>query len=416
MATAGSDPDLARPAAPRLVLFILWLLVFSAASQTMIVAPILPRLGEALSVRTGLLGTLVGVYSLMVGVVAVLCGPVSDRIGRRRILLLGSGLMTLAMFLHGLPGSYLSFLAVRILAGIAGGVLSGAAVSYIGDLFPYARRGWAIGWVMSGSAFGQVAGLPAGVVLAHRFGVAAPFFAFGVTMAVTFGLVLIHLPQPVVRRSRRPLTLRHAVDAYRSLVSRSEVRAAASGFFLMSFGVAAYLVYLPTWLERVRGADGGDIAWLFLVGGVASVLGGPWAGSLSDRLGRRTVILGACALLSVAMVATPVGATSLAAIFPLFFATMLFVTMRQSPYSALLTGLVRSPRRGTLLSLSVALGQLGFALGSTLAGPLYSVFGYASTAAVAAGSVVVMAVVVGRWVPEVGEREEAVVGGIVEVA
>ncbi|RMH22138.1 MAG: MFS transporter, partial [Gemmatimonadetes bacterium] len=123
----------------------------------MIISPLLPEIGRALSIDDAVLGTLVSAYSLMVGLFAILSGPVSDRIGRRRMLLLGAGTMTLALAAHQAVDSYASFLAVRVFAGIAGGMLSGAAVSYVGDYFPYERRGWATGWVMSGSAFGQIA-------------------------------------------------------------------------------------------------------------------------------------------------------------------------------------------------------------------------------------------------------------------
>ena len=86
------------------------------------------------------------------------------------MLLLGSGVMTVALLLHLLANSYLMLIAMRIFAGAAGGMLSGAAVSYIGDCFPYNRRGWATGWVMSGSAFGQIVGIPLGILLAGRWG------------------------------------------------------------------------------------------------------------------------------------------------------------------------------------------------------------------------------------------------------
>ena len=128
---------------PYVVVFTLWLLVFSSASQTMIISPILPQIGDDLDIADAVLGTLVTAYSLMVGLFAILSGPVSDRIGRRRILLVGCGVMTVALASHGLVDSYWSFLGVRVFAGMAGGVLSGAAVSYIGDYFPYDRRGWA---------------------------------------------------------------------------------------------------------------------------------------------------------------------------------------------------------------------------------------------------------------------------------
>ena len=115
------------------IVFSLWFLVFSAASQTMIISPILPQLGEELGIRDAVLGTLVTAYSLMVGIFAILAGPVSDKIGRRRILILGTAVMTVALVLHNFVVGYVSFLAVRVFAGMAGGILSGAAVSYIGD-------------------------------------------------------------------------------------------------------------------------------------------------------------------------------------------------------------------------------------------------------------------------------------------
>jgi predicted MFS family arabinose efflux permease len=132
-----------RDTSPFLVVFSLWLLVFSASSQIMIISPILPQIGEELSIPDTLLGTLITAYSLMVGLFAIISGPISDRFGRRRILIMGTGIMTVALICHYLVVDYYSFLAVRIFAGSAGGILSGAAVSYIGDYFPYSRRGWA---------------------------------------------------------------------------------------------------------------------------------------------------------------------------------------------------------------------------------------------------------------------------------
>ena len=81
-------------------------------------------------------GTLVSVYALIVGVFALVNGPISDKIGKRRVLLIGAGLMTIALALHGLASSYMTLLLVRTFARLAGGVLSGSAVSYVRRLFP----------------------------------------------------------------------------------------------------------------------------------------------------------------------------------------------------------------------------------------------------------------------------------------
>jgi predicted MFS family arabinose efflux permease len=392
-----------RPS-PYLVVFTLWLLVFSAASQTMILSPILPRIGEELAIADAALGTLVSVYSLMVGVFAIIAGPISDKVGRRSILLLGTAILTVALALHGLVEGYRSFLAVRVFAGIGGGVLSGAAVSYIGDYFPYNRRGWATGWVMSGAAFGQIVGIPLGIVLAGRWGFRAPFYIFALTMAATVLLLWLRIPQPGVRRSEGRLSARRAGADYLTMLRRPEVAWAAVAFFVMFLGVSVFVIYLPTWLERDLGATPNQIATMFLVGGIANVVTGPQAGRLSDRIGRKGIILLSCIGLSVVMVGTPFAVTSVWWAYPMFFLTMVLVAMRVSPFSALLTALVKDERRGSLMSLTVALGQLGFALGGAVAGPLFSGVGFVSNAALGAVFVLAMGLIVWRFIPEPGAQ------------
>ncbi len=389
-----------QEASPYLIVFSLWLLVFSASSQIMIISPILPQIGEQLDIADTLLGTLVTAYSLMVGLFAVISGPISDRIGRRRILLIGTGIMAVSLVAHFLVVDYFSFLAVRVFSGVAGGILSGAAVSYIGDYFPYNRRGWAVGWVMSGSAFGQIFGIPMGVVLAGRFGFRAPFYLFAVTMALTFILLWVKLPQPPIRKREGRLTLGSAVSDYWEMLKRKEIAAAAVAFFLMFLGVSIYVVYFPTWLERSIGFSPNQIASLFLVGGIANVLTGPQAGRLSDKIGRKLIVLLSCIGLFFVMLGTTVVIQNLWLAYPVFFLTMVLVAMRISPFSALLTALVPDHNRGSLMSLTVALGQVGFGLGGALAGPFYSEFGYGSNTIIGAVSVLGMGVIVWYMVPE----------------
>lgn len=389
-----------RETSPYLIVFSLWLLVFSASSQIMIISPILPQIGEQLGVPDPLLGTLVTAYSLMVGVFAIISGPISDRVGRRRILLMGTGIMALSLVCHALVVDYFSFLGVRLFSGVAGGILSGAAVSYIGDYFPYNKRGWAVGWVMSGSAFGQIFGIPMGVVMAGELGFRAPFYLFAVTMVLTFLLIWRRLPQPPIRKRPDRLTVGGAIKDYWAMLRRREIASASVAFFLMFLGLSIYIVYLPTWLERTVGFSPNQIASLFLVGGIANVLSGPQAGKMSDRMGRKFIVLLSCLGLFVVMLATTLIVQDLWVAYPLFFVTMVLVAMRVSPFSALLTALVPDHNRGSLMSLTVALGQVGFGLGGALAGLLYSGMGYVSNTVIGAISVLGMGLMVWFLVPE----------------
>ena len=387
-------------ASPGIVVFALWLLVFAASSQIMIITPILGQIGEELGIGESALGTLVSAYSIMVGIFAILAGPVSDKIGRRQILLLGTGVMTGALLMHHFVIGYYSFLAVRVGAGCAGGILSGAAVSYIGDYFPYNRRGWAIGWVMSGMAFGQIAGIPIGILLAGAYGFKVPFYLFAAAMAATFVLIWFRVPQPDVQRVAGRLTVVSAVRNYRAMLAQSEIAAAAVAYFTMFLGVSFFVVYLPYWLEQSLGASSTEIASLFLVGGIANVLTGPQAGKLSDRIGRKRIIILSSVGLSLVMLLTTVLVREFWAAYLLFFVLMVLVAMRLSPFSALLTALVSDERRGSLMSMAIALGQVGFAVGAAAAGPLYSGFGYGSNTVLAAAAVLIMAGILAYLVPE----------------
>ena len=384
----------------RLILFALWLLVFSASSQIMIISPMLPQIGAQLKIPEAWQGTLVSSYALMVGVCALVTGPISDKFGRRRVLLAGTGLMTLALALHAAAASYAALLLMRALAGAAGGVLSGAAVSYVGDYFPYERRGWANGWIMSSTAMGQILGVPLGTLLAGRYGFRAPFLLFALTMGATFLLVWRFVPQPEVRRSIGRLTIRVALKSYVELLRRPATVAAAATYALMFLSIALYVIYLPTWLTIKHGASPAQIASLFLAGGIANAMTGPVAGRLSDVLGRKALILSSCAGLIVLMLATTFLVRAFWVAYPLFFLLMMFVAARMSPFQALLSGLVEDEQRGKLLSLAISVGQLGFAAGGALAGIAFTRHGYASNTIAAAAAVFLMALLVWRYPPE----------------
>lgn len=389
------------------VLFALWLMVFSASSQVIIISPILPRIGEALAVREALLGTLVTSYAVMLSIFALITGPISDKFGRRRVLLIGSGFMTFSLLLHGVADTYLSLLSVRALAGAAGGTLSGAAVAYVGDYFPYDRRGWANGWVMSGIAFGQIIGIPLGTILADLINYRWPFLMFGLTMGAAFVLIWRVVPQPDVQRDVRRLSFRRSITDYIGLMKDPVTGAAAATYFLMFMSMGFFVIYLPTWLERSLGVSGEAIASLFLIGGLANIATGPLAGKLSDRIGRKPLVISSCIGLAVVMLLTTYVIHSMWMAYVMFGLAMVMIAMRMSPLQSLLSALVSGGRRGILMSLAVAVGQIGIGISGAIAGPTYTQYGYLSNSVLGAIAIALMALLVWKRLPEpTGEEAE----------
>ncbi len=350
----------------------------------------------------------------MIGVFAIIMGPLSDKIGRRKILLLGSTGMTIALLLHSLSMNFISLLLFRALAGMAGGVLSGAAVSYVGDYFPYEKRGWANGWIMSGIAMGQILGIPMGTFLAELYGFKFPFLLFGVIMGLTTILIFFKVPQPDIVLQESKITFKTTFKKYKSLLLKSDIQAVALSYLLMFMSLSIFLIYLPSWLTKEFNVTVSDIGWVFFAGGIANAIAGPNAGKLSDKMGRKNMILSSCFGLALLMALTTFFVTSFWISFVLFPIAMILIAMRISPFQALSSELVPASNRGSLMSMLVAFGNIGSGLAGAVAGPLYSSYGFLSNTLLGAFTIIVTAFIVWKLVPE-PELKKPTVQKLIEI-
>jgi predicted MFS family arabinose efflux permease len=267
---------------------------------------------------------------------------------------------------------------------------------------------------MSGVPVGLILGIPLGRMMAVGYGFRTPFVAFAVVMAAAYLFIQFGVPQPDVERAAHRPTVAGSLRQYAALLRAPDTAAAAAIYFVMYLGLGLLVVYLPQWLTEqfplevaffgrplaVAGMPVDFIASLFFAGGVASVLVGPQAGRLSDRLGRKPLILASCVGLAVVTFALPYAVTERWVAYPLYIAIMGLFAMRMAPLQALLTALVPGQQRGAFLSLTIALGQIGTGLGATLGGALYGRWGYPSNTVASTGFMVLMAVLVWRFLPE----------------
>src|SRR5690606_2476154 len=127
-------------------------------------------------------------------------------------------------------------------------------------------------------------------------------------------------------------------------------------------------------------------------------------GRLSDRIGRKPLVIWSCLGLAVVMVLTTFLVVNMWMAYLLFSITMVMVAMRISPLQSLLTALVIDAKRGILMSLAVSIGQIGIGISGALAGPAFTRFGYVSNTVMGAIAILLMAILVAWKLPEPGEQ------------
>ncbi len=376
-----------------LPLVALWLAIFTDSAQFLVVAPMIPRIAEQLEVPEQGLGILMTAYAAVLAIGAVVSGPISDKVGRRAMLVFGTLWTTVALLAHAGVTTVDGLILARAATGLGAGALIGAGVAWVADAVPEGRRGRALSVLATGFAAGQVLGVPLGAVLAEQ-SFRLPFVMFGGLMAVASGLVIWKVHAPDVPRVAH-MDVRRAVQAYGSLLSRRSTAAAVAAYVVSWGSVAVLLTHLAGWLEGRYDTSSRAVALLFLIGGLANLLGAVVGGRLTDRYGAVKVTgaasLAMTALLLIGPKLTP---TFVAAVVGVSL-VMFVLGTRYPSIDTLTASLVRASRRGTLMSLASAGGSAGFAVGSWIADPVNSTFGfYGNLAAAAVLSAAVAALIV----------------------
>src|SRR5436190_17755388 len=186
------------------VALILFGVLFLGVSDTQLVAPLLPLIAQDLSTTPGHAGIIVTTYSLAAAAFALFVGPLSDRVGRKKVLVCGLALFTGASFLTYHVSTFNALVILRTLTGLAAGTLSTCALSFAGDYYPYEQRGRAMGVLSMGYFVAFVVGVPAGALAASRLGWHWVFGCLCVAAAVMFVITLAGLPGDRTHLEPRP--------------------------------------------------------------------------------------------------------------------------------------------------------------------------------------------------------------------
>ncbi len=262
---------------PRLLIFIT---VFLDIIGFGIVLPLLPSYATAFHVGPTTIGMLVASFSLMQFLLAPWWGNLSDRVGRRPVLLVGLAGSALSYLLFAVADSFWLLLLSRVIAGGMGATVN-VAQAYLADITAPEHRGQAMGMIGAAFGFGFVVGPAIGGLTAHWSSHAPGLVASGLTGA---NLVLALAWLPESRAGRQAASGGAPLPWFRFTAPF-----AAVGLSTLAFTVL-YVVF-PLEVEHSLGFHRGQTAYLFvLMGLVGAIVQGGLVGRLMPRLGERVLM------------------------------------------------------------------------------------------------------------------------------
>jgi MFS family permease len=298
-------------------------------------------------------------------------------LGRRRMMLLGAVFFAAPPFLYPFVHDAGVLLALRFVHGFATAIFSPVAAAYVAGLGE-TGRGTRLGWFSSANDLGATAGpLIGGLVLYATASFAASYLLVGMLGVVAFAMALM-VPETAVkdRAAARPLAERAAEmrDGLRDVVTTPAVLTAAAAEATLYFGFGAFLGFMPLY-AKAAGLDDAEIAIVLALQLAVAVVAKPFTGNLSDRLGRKPVIVLGL-LISAAALPLIFRATSFTALLGSVPLLGLGIAAVTPATNALIADLVQARRLGAGMGVFGTIWDVGEAAGPILAGILIAQIGY----------------------------------------
>lgn len=367
--SAGADPlaESAQRRTERIILVVLSAVQFTTIVDFMVVMPLGPQLMRTLHIDAAQFGLIVSSYTFAAGAAGLVASSIMDRFDRRTAFVVLYGGFLLGTLFCALAPNYHLLLAARVATGACGGILGGLSMAIIGDVFPEQRRGRATGSLMSAFALASVAGVPLGLALGTQYGWHIPFIALVVVGAPVLFIApfaMPHLRAHLGRAHAHPL--RQLVETF-AIPNHQAAFALIATLMAGSFAVVPYIsAYL---VANVGINEKFELPWIYVAGGVLTLIGAPIIGRLADKHGKipvYRVIAPASAVLLVVITHLPPTTILVASIT----VGLLMVTNagRMIAAMAMITSSVQPQRRGGFMSANASVQHVASGLGAYLGG------------------------------------------------
>lgn len=364
--------DRSEPLAHRRLLLTLSAATFLIFFQAFMVAPLIPLLSEELGASVQRIGWIIPAYMLPYGAATLVYGVLSDRRGRRSLIL--ASLVASVVLLAGTATAQSSeqLLAWRVATAVGASAVVPLSLTTVGALFPFEQRGRPLGWLFAAMAGGTAFGSSLGVLAEPLLGWRGLFLAVAVLSA---GVLVILFPQRRVlgERPARPTTsVAGLVAGYRALLGTTRGRRTYGYVLANSTFHSGVYTWLGLYFVERYGLGQVGIALAILGYGIPGFLFGTSIGRAADRFGRGRIL----------PIGLAVGAAGAAALQPTTTAIVgavavlvvsLGYDLTQPLFAGIVTNLGGRERAGQAMGLNVFLLFSGLGLGSVAFGALLRV-------------------------------------------
>jgi len=361
-------------------LIIIFFIVFIDLIGFGIVLPLLPFYAKNYGATPFLVGLLFVAYSLMQFIFTPLLGRLSDRYGRRPILLVSLFGSTLSYLLFGIGGSLPLLFISRALAGAMGGNIS-TAQAYIADVTTDENRARGMGLIGAAFGLGFVFGPAMGGILS-QWGAQVPFFAAAIICGTNLLFAFKRLPESLPTEKR----IRVAADGttpprrrYRDfwkVLLHPHVGGLIFLFFLTMVSFTVMEATLALLAEKKFQFTAVHTGYFFAyIGILIVIMQGVLVGPLVKLWGEKRLISLGCALLVIGLIMTPFSPSVL-----VLSIAMIFLAFGQGMLNPSLHSLVSkncgAHEKGEVLGMQQAFGCLARIGGPFMGGLLFTVWGH----------------------------------------
>lgn len=267
-----------------LVLFLVMFLVYVGFG---IMIPVLPFYAEEIGASPTELGLLMAVYSLMQLIFAPLWGKISDRYGRKPVMLVGIGGLALSFFMMAVSTNLWMLYAARIIGGILSAANMPTTMAYAADITTSEDRGKGMGMIGAGIGLGFVFGPALGGIFS-KTSLTLPFYIAGISSIVTMLLVLFVLKESSTVESRLKQS-QSKESLWKSFSGNLSILFILQLFISLSLsGLEATFAYFAA---KKAGMDAAQMGYVFMIMGLAgAIVQGGLMGKLTKKYGEGPVI------------------------------------------------------------------------------------------------------------------------------